>query len=239
LAWIAGAESKGLIDLNQCNETDKVKLFADIIKGIGLGKGCGSRFSQPLTVLCAEFGNKEGDFSSYGEELMPFDLRGLPCYALSVAMGDDTLVPWELFSTVHGDDTARLLLLSQSLRRLTESLGMEWNQLLRILAKHYPGKGHLKRNRLLQGLALCCSCCEGYEWSIADLLAFGQRILLQEFELMQSLSGGFKPSNDSIPQYFQVEGESACKDGKLVHLGGVLDEYLFLLKHITVLPWAR
>lgn len=229
LLWILTAEEKGLIDLNVDASLNRYERCLKIIEGIGLGKGSFSKFSFSVATLCEKYGNQEYNFTSYHKELWPFDFRGLQTFAVAVAVDDDTLVPCNLFKHIKRKKIASSLFMSQCIRRTLESLGLDWNQCIRLLSKSTCSKHFVRTNKIFQNLALCLSVSEGYEWTPTSLFQFGKRALFEELRLVKKYNSSYSPSNDRIPEYFQIESDSSYESADVVKLGGILADYLSLL----------
>lgn len=227
LNWVLFAEEEKIIDLKIDKNVDIIERLIIIIEYLATSKSHFSNLNEGVNSLSKKFGFNKFNFTSLNKELLPLDLRGLKAFSLSVALDDDTFVPWEMFGELKKKNVVKALYTSQIYREICEILGLSWKNVLYLA--YIDGKLKKTKNRFINILTKVFAIAEGYKISEEDLFNLGKRSFFVRRNIEEISKNEVVYSINNIPIYFLTNRFSNYGENT-VSVGSFLDDYLSLIK---------
>lgn len=224
LCWARESRQEGLLSFLPDLRHPEASLYERVLDSIAYRRGSGgAELAYPLDELVRRHGGANHAYLVGKRAIAPFDLRGLPATALLTALGDDTIVYWELFAGNRyrrGNERmlSRQARFAQVIKASAATAGVHHNALidlskgLRLFAK--------RRSFLL--LAAAATLGEGRAISITDIIAYGRASLDLEAAINKELNG---ETTASLPERLLIDGTSHYPKAQVVPLARLLDAY--------------
>lgn len=227
--WLEKSIEGKIILLKMEKEYSRLENILRHLEALAYNKPHIEKYGYSVDYLSEYYGNDENNFTSNLKELLPLDLRGLPSFALAVAIDDDTFVPSEMFGNVKKNKVALALYNSQILRVLCEDLGFSWKDLIPLFARE-GGIEEVKNRKILKQISKLFAVSEGYFLNEKELIQYGKRVFFRNQQIIEKVKK-VKGSIDNIPSHFLNDRSSNYKKEQLVSVGGDLDDYYSLISH--------
>ncbi len=229
LLWLFNADEENIIDLKVDKNLPKFEKILYIIEFLCDNKSSFSEINENVSKLGEKFNHRKYDFSVYNKEILPFDLRGMSGFSLSLIYDDDTFVPWEMFKKFNKRNSSSALFHSQIYREICESLGVSWKEVLFLVNHNCSFRNN--NNKFLKILTKLFSVCEGYKISEEDLLNFGKRSLFYRKEVESKINDNINFSTKNIPSYFFTNSKSNFKEKNVLSIAEEVEKYSILFEH--------
>lgn len=229
LNWALFAEDQGIIDLKIDKNIKFLNRLILLLEALSSAKGSFSSINESVSNLAEKYGFDKNNFTSFGKELLPLDLRGLNAFSIAVAIDDDTFVPWEMFRELNKKDSAKALFYSQIYREICESLGISWKNVLYLA--NIDGSYKKENNKFIKILLKLFALSEGYNISEEQLIQFGKESFFHRRAIECQSRDNCKYSISNIPIYFLTNRICNFKKESIVSIAGELDKYLTILEY--------
>lgn len=227
--WLEKAIENNVVLYDMDSNNSKLENYLLFLEAIAKGKSHVSNFSMGVNKLNEYLGgSKDYDFTAHGKELLPFDLRGLPAFALATLIDDDTLVPWELFGKQKKGKEAKGLYLSQIFREMMEDLGLDYNSTLKMFALE-GGYTDKKNKKLISIFTDFLAISEGYIIEEEELLNIFKRAFFENKKIIDKVNS-ITSSISALPLHFINDMNSNYSKDEVVIIGSSLDDYKAILK---------